>query len=152
MVPVNSQRLAGSQPGTAWSQMWRGGGRISFRSVVILISDLISMAAILNFGSLQRRTTFAGMVDNVGVALGIAAPSLAVKKVISTSGFAAAVLNFDSLPSSINVGLRRLTLYSVISVKSKSGVIENVRTAFGIASQSTAVQKLFPVPVWWPPS
>ena len=37
-------------------------------------------------------------------------------------------------------------------VKSKSGVVENVVLTFEIASQSTTVQKLFPVLVWWPPS
>jgi hypothetical protein len=31
-------------------------------------------------------------------------------------------------------------------------VVENVRTAFGIASQSTTIQKLFQVPVLWSPS
>jgi len=36
------------------------------------------------------------------------------------------------------------------SVISKSGVVENVGVAVGIASPSVSVQKLFPLPVPWP--
>jgi hypothetical protein len=53
----------------------------------------------------------------------------------------AAILNFGSLPLSTNVGQRRPTSGSVHSVKSKSGVIENMLAAFGIVSQSITVQK-----------
>ena len=37
---------------------------------------------------------------------------------------------------------------SMLSVKSKSGVVTNVGHVSGIALQSTTVQKLFPIPVW----
>ena len=93
-----------------------------------------------------------GIVDNMGIAVGIAAPLFAVQKLFPLPVLLAAILNFGSLSSSTNVDQRRLTSGSVLSVKSKSGVVENVGAAFGIASQSTTVQKLFPVPVWWPPS
>ena len=66
------------------------------------------------------------MVDNVGIALRIAAPSLAFEKLFPLPASLAAILNFDSLPSLINVGLRRLTSGRVLSVKSKSGVVENM--------------------------
>ena len=92
------------------------------------------------------------MVDNMGIAVGIAAPLFAVQKLFSLPVLLAAILNFGSLSSSTNVGQRRPTSGSVLRVKSKSGVVDNVEKAFGIASQSTTVEKLFPVPVWWPPS
>ena len=110
------------------------------------------MAAILNFGS---RTTSgnvrgdivkSGMVDNVGIVIGIAAPSLAVQKLFPLPVFADRHLEFW-WPSVI-VYQRRSTAVSIHSVKSKSGVVENVGVAFEIASQSFTVQKLFPVPVW----
>jgi hypothetical protein len=63
-----------------------------------------------------------------------------------------AILNFGSLPSSTNVCQHRQTSGSVLGVKSKSGVVENVGAAFRIALQTTTVQKLFPVLVWWAPS
>jgi hypothetical protein len=56
-------------------------------------------------------------------------------------------LNFGSLPSSTNVDQRRQTPGSVLIVKSKLGVVENVGAAFGIALQTTTVQKIFLVPV-----
>ncbi len=69
------------------------------------------MAAIFNFGS---RTTSdnvggdivkSGMVDNVGIAVEIAAPSLAVQKLFPLPFFLlAAILNFCGLPSSTNSG------------------------------------------------
>jgi len=113
------------------------------------------MAAILNFGS---RTTSgnvggdivkSGMVHNVGVAVGIAAPSLAVQKLFPLPVFPGR-----------HLGLWWYTIVyqplstsgSVPSVKSKSGVVENVGVAFEIAWKSPSVQKLIPVPVWWPPS
>ena len=113
------------------------------------------MAAILNFGS---RTTsgnvrgdivMSGMIDNVGIAVGVAAPSLAVQKLFPLPVFARRHLEFWW---SIIVYQRRSTSDSVPSVKSKSGVVKNVGVAFEIASKSPSVQKLFPVPVWWPPS
>ena len=113
------------------------------------------MAAILNFGS---RTTSgngggdivkSGMVDNVGVAVGIAAPSLAVQKLFPLPVFAGRHLGFWWYTI---VYQPLSTSGSVPSVKSKSGVVENVGVAFEIASKSPSVQKLFPVSVWWPPS
>ena len=113
------------------------------------------MAAILNFGS---RTTSGnvrgdivklGMVDNVGIAVGIAAPSLAVQTLFPLQFFVGRHLDFWW---SVMVYQRRSTSCSDPSVKSKSGVVENVGAAFEIASQSISVQKLFQVPVWWPPS
>mgnify|MGYP003391566832 len=92
------------------------------------------------------------MVDNMGIAVGIAAPLFAVQKLFPLPVLLAAILNFGSLSSSTNVDQRRQTSGSVLRVKSKSGVVDNVEEAIGIASQSTTVEKLFPVPVWWPPS
>ena len=92
------------------------------------------------------------MVDNMGIAVGIAAPLFAVQKLFPLPVLLAAILNFGSLSSSTNVDQRRPTSGSVLRVKSKSCVVDNVEEAFGIASQSTTVEKLFPVPVWWPPS
>ena len=89
------------------------------------------------------------MVDNVWIAVGIAVPSLAVQKLFPLPVFAGRHLEFWW---SAIVYQRRSTSGSVPNVKSKSGVVENVGVAFEIASQSTTVQKLFPVPVWWPPS
>ena len=92
------------------------------------------------------------MVDNMGVAVGIATPSHAVKKLFPLSVSLAAILNFGSLPSSTNVDQRHPTSADVLGVKSKSAMAENLEAAVGIASQSLTVKKLFPVPVWWPPS
>ena len=67
----------------------------------------------MNFGS---RTTSgnvrgdvvkSGMVDNVGIAVGIAAPSLAVQKLFPIPVLLAAILNFGGLLSSTNVGQPR---------------------------------------------
>ena len=65
------------------------------------------------------------MVDNMGIAVGIAAPLFAVQKLFPLPVLLAAILNFGSLPSSTNVDQRRLTSDSVLAVKSKSGVVEN---------------------------
>jgi len=92
------------------------------------------------------------MVDNMGIAVGIAAPLFAVQKLFPLPVLLAAILNFGSLSSSTNVGQRQQASGSVIRVKAKSCVVDNVEEAIGIASQSTTVEKLFPVPVWWPPS
>ncbi len=92
------------------------------------------------------------MVENMGVEAKIAASSLTVQKLFPLPVWLSAILNFGSLPSSTNVDQRRQTSGSVLSVKSKSGVVENAGAAFGIALQTTTLQKLFLVPVWWPPS
>ncbi len=111
------------------------------------------MAAILNFGSrtasgsVRGDIVKSGVVDNVGVAVGIAAPSLVVQKLFPLPVFAGRHLGL--LWSAI-VYQRRSTSGSVPSVKSKSYMVGNVGVAFDILSLSTAVQKLFPVPVWWP--
>ncbi len=140
--------MAENMGGRSWNR-----GAICHRSKVICTSGL--MAAILNFGS---RTTSgnvggdigkSGMVDNVGVAVGIAAPSLAVQTLFPLPVFAGRHLG---LWWSIIVYQRRSTSGSVPSVKSKSGVVGNVGVAFEIVSLASAVQKLLPVPVWWPPS
>ncbi len=63
----------------------------------------VSMAAILNFGCRQTSDKvdkvifMSGMVENMGVEIGIAAPSITVKKIISTSGLAVAILNFGNV-------------------------------------------------------
>jgi hypothetical protein len=71
-----------------------------------------------------------GVVDNVGIAVGIAAPSFAVQKLFPLPVLLAAILNFGSLSSSTNVNQRRPTSSSVLRVKSKSGVVDNVEEAF----------------------
>ena len=90
------------------------------------------MAAILNFGSRTTSGNVRGdivksrMVDNVVIAVGITAPSLAVQTLFPLPVWLSAILNFGSLLSSTNVGQRRQTSGSVLSVKSKSDVVENV--------------------------
>ncbi len=86
-------------------------------------------------GDVRSNIVKSGMVDNVGIAVGIAAPSFAVQKLFPLPVSLAAILNFGSLSSSTNVDQRRPTSGSVLSVKSKSGVVENMGAAFGIASQ-----------------
>ncbi len=66
------------------------------------------------------------MADNMGVEVGIAAPSLTVQKLFLLPVWPSVVLNFGSLPSSTNVDQRQRTSGSVLSVKSKSGVVENL--------------------------
>ncbi len=100
-------------------------------------------------GNVRGDTVKLGMVDNVGKAVGIAAPSLAVQKLFPLPVSAGRHLEFWW---SAIVYQRRSTSDSVPSVKSKSSVVENVGVAFEIASKFPSVQKLFPVPVWWPPS
>jgi len=56
----------------------------------------------------------------------IRTPSLAVQKLFPLSVLLAAILNFGSLPSPTNVDQHRLMPGSVISVTSKSGVVDNV--------------------------
>ncbi len=76
------------------------------------------------------------MVDNVGTAVGIVAPSLAVQKLFPLPVFVGRHLDFLW-----SVIVCQPQTDSVPSVKSKSGVVENVGVAFEIASQSTTVQK-----------
>ncbi len=64
-----------------------------------------------------------GMVDNVGIAVGIATPSFAVYTLFPLPVLLAAILNFGSLSSSTDVDQRRPTSGSILSVKSKSGVV-----------------------------
>ncbi len=93
------------------------------------------MAAILTFGSgtmsgNARSDTFrSGMVDNVGIAVVIATPSLAVQKLFSLSVSLDAILNFSSLPSSANVDIRHPTSADVLGVKPKSAMVENLEAA-----------------------
>ena len=68
-----------------------------------------------------------------------------VQKLIPLPVLLAAILHFGTPPSSTNVGHRRPTSGSVLSVNSMSGVVENVAAAFGIASKSSTVQALFEV-------
>ena len=91
----------------------------------------------MNFGS---RTTSgnvrgdivkSGIVDNIGIAVGIATPSLAVQKLFPLSVFAGRHLEFWW---SAIVCQRQSTSGHVLSVKSKSGVVENVGVAVGIMS------------------
>ncbi len=116
------------------------------------------MATILNFcsvtmsGNVRSGTFKSGLFDNVGIAAGIATPSLVVQKLFLLPVSLAAILNFGSLPSSSNVDQRHPTSADVLGVMSKSAIVENLEAAVGIASQSITAQKLFPVPVWWPPS
>ncbi len=97
------------------------------------------MAAILNFSSQttsgnvrgDRDVVKLGMVDNMGIAVGIASPSLAVQKLFPLPVFVGRHL--ELLWSAI-VYQRRSASGSVPSVKSKSGVVENVGVAVGIMS------------------
>ena len=67
------------------------------------------MAAILNFssrttsGNVRGDVVKSGMVDNVGIAVGIVAPSLAVQKLFPLPVLLAAILNFGGLPTSVNL-------------------------------------------------
>ena len=83
-----------------------------------------------------------GVVENVGVAVGIASLTLAVRVLfplpVSTSGFVADILGFRCPPMSDCVG----------SAIYRSGTVENVGVAVGIFSPPPSVQKLFPLPVF----
>ena len=87
------------------------------------------------------------MAQKMLLEVGIAAPSVIVQKLFPLPVLLTAILNFGSLPSLANVGQRRPTSGSILCVKSKSHVVENMGTTFEIASQSRTVQMLFPVPV-----
>ena len=88
-------------------------------------------------GDVRSDIVNSGVVDrpNVGIAVGIAAPTFAVQKLFSLPVSLAVILNFGSLSSSTNVDQHQPTSDSVLGVKSKSGVVEKVKAAFGIASQ-----------------
>ncbi len=74
------------------------------------------------------------MVENMGVEVGIATPSLTV---IYNSGLVVAILNSGNQPTSGNVG----------SVRDVSSMVANVEVAVGIVSPAHYVQSLFPLPV-----
>jgi hypothetical protein len=80
------------------------------------------------------------MVNNMGIAVAIAAPSFAVQTLFSLPVLLAAMLDFGSLPSETNVSHRRPMSGSVLNVYSKS---EMWGQPFEIASQSTTSEKLF---------
>ena len=67
-----------------------------------------------------------GMVDSLGIAVGIGAPSFAVQKLFSLPVLLAAILNFGGLSVLSNVDQDRQTSGRVLSVKSKPGAIENM--------------------------
>ncbi len=77
-----------------------------------------------------------GKAENRGIEVGIAATSLVVQKLFPLPISLAAILKFGSLPSSTNVDQCRPTSGGVLVVKSKSAMVENVETAFGIALHS----------------
>jgi hypothetical protein len=77
------------------------------------------------------------MTENMGVEVGIAAPSVTGQKLFPLPVFAGRHLE---LWWSAIVYQRRSTSGSVPSVKSKSGVVENVGVTFEIASQFYYVQ------------
>ena len=99
------------------------------------------MAAILNIDSGTRSGNVrcdifkSGMVDNVGIAIGIAAPSLVIQKLFPLSVSLAVILNFGSRTMSGNV---RSDIF-------KSGMVDNVGIAAGIVTPSLAVQNIFPL-------
>ena len=89
-------------------------------------------------GNVDSAISESGVVENVGVAVGIAPKS------VSTSGFyfrfRGRRLSYRCRPMFGNVG----------SVIFESGMIENEGVAVEIASPSVSFQKLFPLPVPWP--
>ncbi len=54
-------------------------------------------------GNVRGDIVKSGMVDNVGIAVGITAPSVAVQKLFPLPVLLAAISNFGGLPSSCNV-------------------------------------------------
>ncbi len=78
-----------------------------------------------------------GMVENTGVEVGIAGPSITVEKLYPLPVLAVAILNVGDKPTSRNVG----------STRDVSGVVANVGVAVGIVSPADCVQWLFPLPV-----
>ena len=82
-----------------------------------------------------------GMVENAGVAVGIASLTLAVRVLfplpVSTSGSVADISGFRCWPRSGRVG----------SAIFESGIVENVGLAVEIASLTLSVRVLFQLPV-----
>ncbi len=104
-----------------------------------------SVADILGFrrpsmsGHVGSDISESGVVENVGVAVGIASLTLALRVLfpppVSTSGFVADILGFRCRPMSGCVG----------SAISRSGTVENMGLVVGTFSPSPSVQKLFPL-------
>ena len=85
------------------------------------------------------------MIENMGVEVGIAAPSHTVEKLFPLPVSVAAILN--------SVDDRRREMSGKVgSVISLSSLVENVAVDVEIASLSQAVQKLLPLPFFRPPS
>jgi hypothetical protein len=93
-------------------------------------------------GNVGRIRDVFGMVENVGVSVGVVSASSFRSIVISTSGFGGHHFEFRRRPTSGNVG----------SVISKSGLVENVGVEVEIASLSQVVQKQLTLPFFQPPS
>ena len=89
-------------------------------------------------GNVGSDISNSGMVAYVGLAVGIASPSVSVQKLfplpVSTSGFVADTCVSDVGRCRGHIG----------SVKFGSDVVQNMGVAVGIASPSVSVQKLFP--------
>ena len=95
-------------------------------------------------GNVGSDISESGMVANVGVAVGIASLSVFVQKLflLTVSWLTINhISRYRGRQMSVNVG----------SYISESGMVTNVGVAVGIASLSVSVQKLFLLPVWWPP-
>ena len=93
------------------------------------------------FGSVGTTISKSGVVGNVVDAVGSASSSLSIQK------------RFP-LPvgiTAIFTSRRRLTSDHVGSVTGRSVVFEKMQVAFGIASLSLSVQKMFLLPVYCPP-
>jgi hypothetical protein len=111
------------------------------------------VVAILNFGkhptSDNVRSVWdvptAGMVTNVGIAVGIMSPAHCVQLLFPLPVSVAVI--FDSV-----VGQRRKLLGNVESVISASGLVENMGLAIEIPSLSQAIQTLLPLPLLRPQS
>ncbi len=101
------------------------------------------MVAIFNFGSgtmpgnVRSDIVKSGMVDNVGVAVGIAASSPVVQKLFSLPVFLGAILTFGS----------RQTSDKVDRIIFMSGMVGNMGIEVVITAPSITVEKLFQLPV-----
>ncbi len=93
-------------------------------------------------GRVDNAISGSGIVENVGVAAGIASLTfsdhLLFPLPVSTSGFVADISGFPCWLMSGSVG----------SVISRSSMVENVGVAVGIASPSLSAQMLFLLPVF----
>ncbi len=87
-------------------------------------------------GRVGSTISMLGMLENVGVAVGIASPSVSVQNLFPLP-VSWPTFEFPMSVMSADVG----------SVIFCSGVVENVGVAVGIAAKSVSVQKLFPLPV-----